>query len=652
MRCCRPGLGGLLLLGCAAAPKPALAPKPATVAAQPAEERRPYAELAVTPKSVELDGAWLHVTSLRHTLEELPSLVKELPGLTLFKDLVEGRGGLVPPDVAAVIDPAQPIDLFFPMANDAEVPLLSFRVRSAEAIEQGAAGLTLARLEPGVWRIGSVSGEPVEPPPEAEAEAEPDDDEPAPEDSLETSGMAMGCRLVHLPPPVGFRVLCSRGTPPGPAGQAFLLAPQRDVAFTSDAHLELAGSGYAAALEHLQKITSAKVGSTSQNPGSRAGEELVSDTFAALLGHERLRLDVSLKGLLAEAQLDLDYARGTPSSSFSSWLEQSSKAELPSGFARLPADNQLTLGMSLGSAVVQEILRAIDHDIDEETITSEAQKRELLESIHGILPQDGRLTFALGVDVPAAMQALESPAVRLADDADKPLAPAAVRELQAALGGWFVIGVEEPPARYLTAVKRAYKVGKQTSKTRPGHEPKNRRSSSELTRLSGAPAGLPRDSLHIVSQERPDKKYEPPTDGSSPPMLPYDEHILVVPDGARVWVVVARSEAVALKQAQALLAQSASMKSQVADPGVMSAAMQVAFVVLSDVDYDSKIQRAAARKLLSQLNSAPQQARLAVPLDLRVLPREDSAGFRLHFSSSVQLDQLLGQAIALMPGLD
>jgi hypothetical protein len=650
MRFFRLGSWGLLVLGCGAAPKPVAVPKVVPVVAQESDGRRPYAEVTALPKPMALDGAWLRVASLSHSLGELPSLVKDLPGLTLFKDLVEGRGGLVPADVAAVIDPAQPIDLVFPMAGT-ELPALSFRVRSAEAIEQGAAGLTLTRIEPGIWNIGSVGAEPSEPSQPDEDEAEPDEEEQASDGLLEGSGNPMACRLLHLPSPVGFRVLCSRGGPPTPAAQAFLLAPEQGPPFKGDAHLELAGPGYQGSLEHLLQVVTAKV-NTDPAPGRNAGQDIVRGMFGALLEHERLRLDLSLHDLRAEAELDLDFPRQCRTPGLATWLEQSEKAPLPSGLARLTPDHQLTIGTNLGPGVMSAILTAFGHDLDESTITSDAQRREVLESLQGVLPQDGRMTFAMGMDIPAALQALDGPAVQLADDADKPLAPAAVQELQAALGGWFVIGMDEPPARYLAAVKRAYRVGRQKSKTRPGHEEKNRRSTSELVRLSGAPRGLPKDTLHVVSQERPERKYEPPADGSSPPLLPYDEHLLVVPDGPRVWIVVARNEAVAVKQAQALLARSASQASQNQAPGVLSATMQVALFGVSDVSFDSKAQRAAARKLLGHLNSAPEQARLAVPLGVQVLPREDGAGFRLHFRSAAALDQLLGQAIALMPETD
>jgi hypothetical protein len=211
-----------------------------------------------------------------------------------------------------------------------------------------------------------------------------------------------------------------------------------------------------------------------------------------------------------------------------------------------------------------------------------------------------------------------------------------------------VIGVDEPPARYLAAAKRAYRAGKLKWRERLGHEQKNKRSSSDFVSLSGAPRGLPRETLHIVSAVRPYPKYAPPADGSAPVMLPYDEHMLLVPDEQRVWIVYGRSEAVAVKQAQALLSGTSLGATQTSS-GVFAAAMQVAVFVLSKVHGDSKLERIAARRVLAAIDRAPGRAKLQVPLGLQVLARQDAPGYVLRLDSSAQLDELIAEGFALMP---
>jgi hypothetical protein len=641
---------GWLAVGCGAGPKLVAARRPVAVEAPVAQERRPYAEELGRSNPIELDGAWLHLSSLRRTFDQLPVLVKSLPGLAPVAQLVAGRGGVLPPDVAAVIDPSQPIDFVWPLGAGANSPALSFRVRSADAVERGLAGLTLTRVAAGVWNIGGLAD--VEPEQDAgyeDAEVPADDDE-APEDEPSQSEFgSMRCQLIHLPAPQGFRVLCGHGQAPNEYGRAFLLAPARDALAPSDAHLEVAGAGYAA----LRTIALRSAAARMQAPKStsqRAGQQVAVDLFDTLLDHDRLSLDVSFSNLRAELQLELSYGAAPSVVGLAQWLERSSRTELPASYARLPTDSMLRLGASLGPNIGDRVLAELEASIDTETLTSAAEKKEMLASLRDILPREGRFSFAMGMDVPAALAALDSPAVRLADDADKPLGPAAMREMQGALGGWTVIGVEEQPARYLAAVKRMYRTRNLRWHARPGYEERNRRSSSELVSLTGAPRGLPRDTLHIVSAERPDRKYTPPADGSKPASLPFDLHVLVVPDGGRVWVVCARSEAVALQRARALLAPAPPLGTATIEaPAVFAASAQLALFALAELDGDSKAQREAARRTLSAVNRAPARGQGSLPVSLQVLPRQDAPGWRLRLRSSAQVDELLAQGIALFP---
>jgi hypothetical protein len=638
-----------MLVACGAAPKPVAVEKPVASAAPVEEERTPYAELAPQPAATELDGVWVRVESIKRTFNGLPELVKALPPLVRLQDLVEGRSGLLPADVAAVIDPAQPIDLTMPLSFTlgADAPIWAFHVRSDDAIAQGAAGLTLRRVRPGVWNMGGV----VATQPQAAAgdddESEPSEegDEP-PEDTMPPVE-PVSCQLWHLPAPVGYRVVCSQNIEAIEQTAPFLLSPARSTSASRDLHLELSGPSYAKSCQRL--LQTLKQTEKARSSAEHTGEQIVERLFGALLEHDRLALDLKLDNLRAQAQLELVYGEHPSTPGFAEWLTQSSRATLPPSYARLPADSRLNLGFNLGPNVVSFLMDEIERSIDEDTLTPPTEKREMLESLRGIFPPDGRASLAMGMDVPAALEALDNPAVQLADDADKPLRSAAVAQLQAALGGWVVIGVDEPPARYLAAAKRAYRAGKLKWRDRPGREQKNKRSDSDFVSLSGAPRGLPRDTLHIVSAVRPNRKYVPPADGSAPAILPYDEHMLLVPDEQRVWIVYARSEALAVKQAQALLSSSASREGAKAPNGVLAAALQVALFGVSEVHGDSKSERKAARRVLAAIDRAPGRAQLPVPLLMQVLPRQDAPGFVMRLESSAQLDELIAQGFALVP---
>jgi hypothetical protein len=660
---------GLSLMGCGAAPK---APTKATTAASVAAvepERRPYAELATERKPVELDGIWLRAASPAKTFHELPILLQGVPPLAQLKLLVEGRAGLLPADVAAVVDAAQPAELLFSMGSTwdespppvTEAPSLvwSFRVRSPEAIERGAAGLTLQRSAPGVWNVGGVDAD-IEEPEYAEASEGDDDDEDGDaageDEDLLRPFLPRRCQLHHLPAPVGYRILCSTSAEEVDAAAPFLLSPARAVAQTSDVHLELGGSNYAKFLQQMSRAMH-RDDPAADTAAARGGRHLAQSLFDPLLAHERLSLDFSLNQLKAQLEVDLTYAELPNAPAFSQWLGHSSKAMLPPGYARLPPDSGLALGLSLGSGLAPFIVEQLAETMEEETLATPAERQEQLESLRGVLPRDGRISLGIGMEVPALLDALDSPAVHLADAADRPLGAIAVRQLQAAAGGWVIIGFEEQPAPFLEAVRRMYRTGRTKTKRRPGHEEKNPRSHSHLARLSGAPRGLPQQTLHIVNEVRPARAYTAPVDGTSPPILPYDEHYLVVPDGERVWIIVTRSEALGVEQARGLLARSAAARA--ASPpsasdsvAVLASATQLAFFGLADLDVDSKTERAAARRRLAGINRAPGQARLQVPLIVQVLPRKDAPGYHLHLRSSAQLDELFAQVTGLIPQAD
>jgi hypothetical protein len=622
-----------------------VAPQVVPAVAPLAEERRPYLEVAPALAAVPLDGVWVRVASVAKTFDELPSLVKGLPQLAPLRNLVEGRAGLLPADVAAVVDASQPVELLLPRGT---TPVWAFRVRSPEAIAEGGAGLTLRRRAAGVWDVGGVVAEAEEPPLDDDEEPGDDDEEAEEEDSSEPSPFevtGLHCQLQHRPAPVDYRVLCSAQPEAIELAAAFLAAPPSAAAAASGVHLELAGPSYAQMRERI--LASLPPEGEAGDAARRAGRQMALGLFQGLFEHDRLMLDVSLDQLHADAALDLAFGDTLKSASFGAWLAQSSKATLPPSYSRLPADSSLALGMNLGPGVTDFILEQVEHGIDEETLASPAEKREALESLRGVLPSDGRLSLAFNLDVAAALEALNSPAIRLADDAERPLSAASVQELQAASSGVLVLGVEEQPARYLAAVRRAYRIGRKPSKTRPGHEEKNPRSHSELTQLSGAPAGLPRDTLHLVSSVRPERKYVPPADDSAPPMLPYDEHFLIVPDGDHVWLVYARSLALAVAQAKALLAPAAKVTGAVPEAAVLAASAQLALFGFGDAHFDSKTERASARRKLSGVNLAPGQARLPLPLTIRVVPRQDAPGWWLRLHSHVQLDQLLAQVMSL-----
>src|SRR5882724_7450855 len=138
---------GVAVLACGGVRAPVVAVKPVTTEAEPVPaERRPYAELAVVSSehAAEANGVWVHLASPQSSFAKLPMPLKALPAFALLRDLGAGGGQLLPPDIASVIDPAQPVDLLLPLSQPANgfAPTWSLRVRSPEAVLRGEVGLT------------------------------------------------------------------------------------------------------------------------------------------------------------------------------------------------------------------------------------------------------------------------------------------------------------------------------------------------------------------------------------------------------------------------------------------------------------------------------------------------------------------------------
>jgi hypothetical protein len=500
---------------------------------------------------------------------------------------------------------------------------------------------------PGAWDIGGVVAAPVEPEPEVEEEGDPDEAEEWPEDLPNIPELK--CRLVHAAPPVGFRVLCVM---PGPDEQqklerafAFLLASER-APDGADLHVEIGGPSYASFKARMGEVWDAR---SAQNPKLDGAEHItgmLTDVGRALAGHERATFDVSFVGDRAVLELGLAYPDASTSSGFRAWLDHASGAKLPSAANRLPSDSGFALAFSgLGRDATSHVLSELeaeteeDHDVDPKRLT------ELTTALAGVVPVDSHFALAIGFDADAASSALHSDSVRIADETDKPLSAAAVKQLQAALGGWTVFGLDVPPERYLPAVQRLYLIRNLKLPYKPGKARPSLSASSEY-RVAAVPRGLPKGTLSFVERSRRTRKLP---DGVTSPPLDFDRHLLFVPDGSRVWIVVSRNPKVAVRRAQLLLEHRESFvwaRAPGASP-VVESSFDLRSLLAFALDWDTKEQRAAARASLSRVNQAPNSAGLRIPLRLDVV--KGDAEHRLRMQSELNLSDLFAQAVALAP---
>jgi hypothetical protein len=625
-------LGGMLSCG-GSAPTAKPVPLGDSEPADEAAERRPYAEFCATRVADASPGFWVQVPAPLAIWPKLPELLKGSPGLAPFADAQALARLVLGSEVASVIDLSQPVDVLLPMpAADEQRFSWSFRVRSPDAVLHGEAGLTLRRAAPGVWRIGpDLDLEPQLPEEDRDAQDEYDEEEvgqqPLP---------PLTCQLRHFAEPVGFRVICA-----GSADDVEPLAPFIAHVATSpvgraDLHAELGGPPYRALLDSMVQAIRDE-----PREGMSESEQLGADMARAALSgfaqHQALSLDVSLTDGKVLATLDLAFPSQPGSALFEAWLGGHQAEQLPASFAKLPPDSDLALGFSgLGTSTTQSLLEVglerFMSSLDDTLIIAPQAREQMLAALRGALPEDARFSLAVGRDRTTAARVLDSDQLISADKAGKKLPAALASELQAAMWGWSVIGVEIAPAKYLPAIERLFKASQLPAPERPGVADQGNARERSLLKRAATPPGLPRGSLHFIDQVRPRAKYRAPADGSAPPVLGHDGHILIVPDAERVWIVLARSQALAVARAQQVLRAAAPEAGQ--SLGALS--MNVGYLAGGDLDWDTERERTLARQLLQLARDLPYGGKSRLPIWLDVVPRvRAGAGWHLQLRTEL-----------------
>ncbi len=382
----------------------------------------------------------------------------------------------------------------------------------------------------------------------------------------------------------------------------------------------------------------------------------------AFAAHERISFDVQLAPTSVELLVEVAFPTSMATAPLELWARSMSTRKLPKSFALLPADHGLALaftglGQDATKAAMSAFLDEVLGGMSQEYVLSPQELTEMNAALTGVVPSDSHFSLAAGVDAAAASAALSGHQVEQADANDRPLTPAAIKELQASLAGWMVVGLDVPPREYLPAVERMLRADAIPMRRRPNMPRKaSDREDSKLRRRPLKTAGLPAGTLHLVDEVRPAKTYRAPLDGSEPPILPHDSHLLVVPDGQRVWLVSARDEALAGQRALSLLRGGATLAKRpeiqraVERPLLGAWSFTAAGMILQALDWDSAVERRASRtklrrfrKLLEAVNTP-----MLATLELSPPPANDCSGFGFRAQLLVS-DQALGEYLGGMP---
>jgi hypothetical protein len=272
-------------------------------------------------------------------------------------------------------------------------------------------------------------------------------------------------------------------------------------------------------------------------PGERMGRELGKQFLADI---ERFAVGATWRS----AALDVDLDLVTPSrrSVLTRVLTTSSGAGAapPPSFFRLPLDASMAFytqgATSLDLAPLRDqLFNAVRQDMMEEGYDT-----DLLDQISR---KTGELIFTGGPFVIGAGMNRAAAEKALVALHDGKRTPQAVEEARRALASWAVIGLDEPPERWIAGVreflrldqalsrKRSQSRGSATTSGQPGAavgkpKKKDRKEHSNLVEVA-APASLPKGTLHLEDRSTPTAKDGP---------LPHTEHIYIVADGSRTWI--------------------------------------------------------------------------------------------------------------------
>lgn len=248
----------------------------------------------------------------------------------------------------------------------------------------------------------------------------------------------------------------------------------------------------------------------------------------------------------------------------------------PAAFMRLPKDAEAAAFFRGIDEKLLEHPKELAQTAAIQALTHEGlsagDARALVEPV-GRLFSGAPMVFGSGIDLPTVQKAA---AAMAGPGCDGPTRGACEKVLKEALVGVRVMGVEEPPARYLSASKDLV-----AALARPSVAKwvKPRASTSFTARIVAASpamkaAGLPKDTLHVETTilptpatveppapPAPKGRGGPPTVAKGTAKAPARDdaakarkvHLFVVPDGGRTWFLAGSDEALLVARAKGVL---------------------------------------------------------------------------------------------------
>jgi hypothetical protein len=511
----------------------------------------------------------------------------------------------VGPDLAPHVDLARPMDALFSSLDDED----DAEATIAFALKPGALGSApeRRRLANGRWlfEVDRTEGQ-----------------------------ITPRCELWQAPEPVGFRIVCGVDEARVSADAPFLLGPRVSAAGQRSMRIELSGRGYRELLDEVVEEQRAEplTGSEAERRGEELGKRIVEEVFAE---HVALTLEVDFDANAVELALGMAFRGGETEKNIEAWFgPHASSLGLPHSFFSLPRDAKVAFGsagVTPGTGdrarwVLDEIMKILRDTYE----ISDATAVEVEGAFRGVLPKDGRFALAFGFDPAKAHELVES--VRTSEKSGKQPNRASLHRLDTAFAGWFVATVDDKPEDYFAAVRRFVKADqitlrRKTKSTSAGVAAAGTVSSDDTetptrTRYRIVPRlapGLPKNSLHVVADTRPNPKYQVPA--GLDPARPSELHAFLVSDGARVWIAMANDERVAAERARAQLdARPSTGIGSFPEIGALSnrrvafvGAVTIEGIIGLGLDSTSSMGRSVAIDSFEWLDRLPKRGRALMP---------------------------------------
>jgi len=599
---------GLTILGCGGASAPAAraplqAAAHAASAADELSEKSDLANAALPPGT----SLWCHLPSPG---QDVP-VVAALTNLGAFLDLNELLEQRFGAELAATIELQRPFDLLaFKGANDDVSIAAGIGVEDVPAFAAHVAkDFTLARMSAGRFRLVPVGTGRTE---------------RRRYRFLSKTGAGDGdeqhCEVWQGGTGVGARLICGSSERVLELSGPFLLSPERVNAKTSNLHLEVPHDFIAGTMRDLAKKDEGQADGT-KSASERAGEKLGQDeAFAMFNAMQSLSFDVTLKQSSIEVseQLELSGVNGFLTSLIAG--RTGPHPLVPSAFWSLPADSDFAFyGEGIDEHALREAWRKLAPQLYalavDEKAAKPGQTAEFSRLVEEAFLHAGSWELAFGDDLSASAALVDDAASKLKAKPPKMGAHEPPIELARAnqkIPAWALIGVEIGDRDEIAAIRAVITAGDKLPTLKDsGSESEQRSHEKSREQPLKHPGKLPKNSVHVVFETVPNKKYVP-KDGHAP-ALPLTQHLVAVQQNGQLWAAISNDEDLAVKRLGQILspdaAQSvgadAELKSlslpQPAALGYLTIAGAVGFFL----SLDTPDELTSAQKSLSAVLSSP-----------------------------------------------